>query len=404
MNGEETSQLKPKLVPCKKWLLFSRKDGNIYCIGNEKTGDFVQVPEDQLEVIEAVINLFDGKHSLGEIHEHILQTMDLDVPVDQIFKVFRDANLIENFPKENPDEFQRTSTILLSKDLGQLFEKKLSKKVFYSIFFLSVLLIIVGTGTFITKVGYTIFSLEAYYLIGDSTAIGFLISFIIIYASSFIHELGHIIVAWYVGVPPREIRVLLYLGVFPMLFVNIPNIYTASRRHRILIAIAGMYTNIVLASLASLLLIAFEQNMIAYQLLVYTALFNFITPIFILNPFLPGDGYFLAVNVFKTPNIRREAFKRLRRIRETKWSKGDIALIAYGTVSILMSAYFFYWFLEWFSLALLETVATLSLLSTLADYLLLAIKIAFFSLMIYSTIKTITLTLNRKRGRSSSEF
>lgn len=403
MGAEESvDDFKPKLVPCKKWVLFSRKDGDIYCIGNEETGDFVKVPSDQLSVIESVIKYFDGEHPIRWIHEHIAKTMDLDVPVDEIFTVFRDANLIENWPKENPDEFQMTSMTLASKNLGWLFESrpKLSQKVFYPIFFSSALLVIIGTSIFIIMFAHLLFSQDVF-MIEESTAVGIMFSFVIIYVSSFVHEIGHIIVAWYFGVPPKQLRILLYLGVFPMLFVNIPNIYTASRRQRILIAVAGIYTNLVIASIASLLLLIFDPSTIFYRFLKQIATLNFITPFFILNPFLPGDGYFLAVNLFKTPNIRKDAFGKLRKMRSVKWTKRDLVLLAYGVLSIALSAYFFYWFLEWFTLALVETIYTIPSLYTVSDYVLVIIKLAFFVLMLYSSLKTIHLMVRRIKRKTS---
>lgn len=399
MNTEKIDEnFKPILVPCKKWLLFSKEDEDIYCIGNEKTGDFVKVPSDQLLVIEFIIKYFDGKHSIQWIREHLRKSMDLDAPIDEIFEVFRDANLIENCPKENPNEFQITSITLASKNLGSFFEArpKLSGKIFYPIFFLSMLSVIFGFGIFVTKYSHLFYSSNIF-MIEQSTAIGIMFSFMIIYVGSFIHEMGHIITAWYFGVPPKQIRILLYLGLFPMLFVNIPNIYTISRRQRIFIAIAGIYTNLVIAFVAAILLFVSNLPPLMHQFLIQIMFLNIITPLFILNPFLPGDGYFLAVNIFKAPNVRKDAFTKLRKLHKIEWSKRDVILIAYGAISIFISVYFFYWFLEWFASALIETLYTLNMLSTPSDYLLLGVKVLFFGVMTYSFMKTVNLIIGRVR-------
>lgn len=391
---------KPKLVKCEKWLLFSRKNGDIYCIGNDETGDFVKVPGDEVAVIESVIHYFDGKRSIKWIHDRILETMDLDVSVGRIFEIFRKANLIENSPSENPDEFQITSTMLIRKNLRALFKghPRLTGIIFYPIFLLGTLSTILGLGLFILN--YNNFHSADIFSIEESTALGIMVSFIIIYASSFVHEMGHVITAWHFGVPPKEVRVLLYLGCFPMLFLNIPNIYTISRRRRIFISLAGVYTNLVVASLAALFLFIFKPAPLIHQFLIQITLLNIITPIFILNPFLPGDGYFLAVNAFKTPNIRKHAFEKLRKLFRAEWSKKDILFIAYGLISISISAYFFYWFVTWFSFALIETLSTLYTLSTLTNYLFLGLKVAFFGLMLYSCVKTIYNMMQRSRKPS----
>lgn len=399
MTHEKIDQnFKPQLVRCKQWRLFSKKDRDIYCIGNEEKGDYVIVPSDQLQTIKRIIEYFDGEHSIKRIHEHVSKTMDLDAPIGEIFRVFRDANLIENCPKENPDEFQIASTTLASKNLASFFEAqpRLSGKVFYPVFFFSVSWLVLGLGIFVTSYG-RVFSFSDIFIIEESTAIGIMISFVTIYVSSLIHEIGHIITAWYFGAPPKQIRVLLYLGLFPMLFVEIPNIYTLNRKQRILIALAGIYTNLMIASIAVLLLFVFVFPPSSRHLLIQIMFLNIITPLFILNPFLPGDGYFLLVNIFKTPNIRKDAFGKLRRIHKTKWSKKDVILVAYGATSLLVSAYFFYWFLEWFVSALIETLYTLHTLSSLVDYLLFGVKVTFFGLMMYSSVKVIALIIGRMK-------
>jgi putative peptide zinc metalloprotease protein len=387
---------KPKLAKSKKWLLFEKKDGDVYCIGDESTGNFVKVPEDDLQIIEEVIKYFDGEHSIQWIHDHLIKKMDLEVPVDSVFEVFRKANLIENSPSENPDEFQITSATVIRKELD-FFKSapKLSGKVFFPLFYSTIIMLIAALVLLAIDFGGFMQVSSSYYVIAESTTLGMIISFAVIYLCSFIHESGHLFVGWFFGTPPREVRVIMYLGILPMLFLEIPNIYTLTRRRRIIIALAGIYTNLVTAAVAIITLFAFKSAPVVQQLLADIALLNLIIPFFILNPFLPGDGYFLAVNILKTPNIRRHAFERLRAAFKMKWSKQDALFICYAVISVLISAYFFYWFIAWFLSSIVETYTSLYMLLTFTDFLLLGLKVSFISLMLYSTVKTSSSLLRR---------
>ncbi len=127
----------------------------------------------------------------------------------------------------------------------------------------------------------------------------------------FIHELGHAVVCKRVGASCKDAGILVSFGMLCP-YVDITDAWKiGSKHHRIGIALAGIYTECVLASAAAVIWLSTHPGWIhevALQtLLVCTAT----TVLFNANPLMKYDGYFVLCDLLNTQNLRDKSFESL---------------------------------------------------------------------------------------------
>ncbi len=125
-----------------------------------------------------------------------------------------------------------------------------------------------------------------------------------------LHEAGHAILASAGGIYPRRLFVRLYMGVWPVISIQLPGLYTLPLRWRVAAIIAGPLMNLALANTFWLLgaLLAATPTIRTFWFTL--AILNYL--LFILNclPIAPLDGYYaLSQGLFKELDIRQQAWK-----------------------------------------------------------------------------------------------
>jgi len=121
-----------------------------------------------------------------------------------------------------------------------------------------------------------------------------------------LHELGHALATKSYG---REIH---YMGIgwywlSPIAFTDTSDMWLSTRKSaRIFVNLAGIYTDILVGGIASLLIYIIPNGYIQAFLWLF-ALFTYIHAFRMLNPLQELDGYYVLVDLFDRPRLRQSA-------------------------------------------------------------------------------------------------
>ena len=129
-----------------------------------------------------------------------------------------------------------------------------------------------------------------------------LLTYVLLLASAFFHELGHAAAGRYGGARPGRIGVGLYL-IWPAFFSDMTDSYRLDRRARLRTDLGGVYFNAVfiLACAAGYRLTGFEPILTAIVL-------QHLLIVYQLLPFLRLDGYYVLSDLIGVPDL----FSRIR--------------------------------------------------------------------------------------------
>ena len=118
-----------------------------------------------------------------------------------------------------------------------------------------------------------------------------------------IHELGHGLTCKHFGGEVHEVGVML-LVFTPYFFVNVSDSWVMpDRNKRILISAAGIYVELVLASLATFLWAVVQPGPVQQVLWNIMVIASISTLIFNANPLMRFDGYYIMTDWIEVPNL-----------------------------------------------------------------------------------------------------
>ena len=127
------------------------------------------------------------------------------------------------------------------------------------------------------------------------------------------HEFGHGLSCKHFGGECHEIGVML-LVLTPCLYCNVSDSWMLPNRwHRAAIGAAGMYVELVLASIATFVWWFTEPGPVNYVCLNVMFICSVSTLMFNANPLLRYDGYYILSDVMEIPNLRQKASTILSR-------------------------------------------------------------------------------------------
>ena len=122
-----------------------------------------------------------------------------------------------------------------------------------------------------------------------------------------IHELGHGLMCKHFGGECHEIG-FMFLVMMPAMYCNTSDSWTLPNKwHRIAIGAAGMYVEIVLASIATFIWWYSQPGPLHYLALNVMFLCSFTTLVFNANPLLRYDGYYMLSDYLEIPNLSQKA-------------------------------------------------------------------------------------------------
>jgi putative peptide zinc metalloprotease protein len=136
-----------------------------------------------------------------------------------------------------------------------------------------------------------------------------------------LHEFGHGLTCKHFGGECHEIGVLL-LVLTPCMYCNVSDSWMLPNKwHRMAIGAAGMYVELVLASLCTLVWWFSEPGFLNYLCLYIMFISSVSTVVFNANPLLRYDGYYILSDGLEIPNLKQKADAVLQRTLAW-WSLG----------------------------------------------------------------------------------
>jgi putative peptide zinc metalloprotease protein len=124
-----------------------------------------------------------------------------------------------------------------------------------------------------------------------------------LFLSLMIHEAGHAFTAKAFGYEVRRAGVG-WFWIGPMAFVDTSDVWLASRKQRLLVALAGPYATILFAGTCAIVGLVWSAAAPACLVL---ALSSYISVFTNLNPLIELDGYYVLVHLTDRPNLRMKA-------------------------------------------------------------------------------------------------
>ena len=135
------------------------------------------------------------------------------------------------------------------------------------------------------------------------------------------HELGHGLSCKHFGGECHEIGIML-LVLTPCLYCNVSDSWMLpSKWRRAAIGAAGMYVELVLASIATFVWWFSDPGMLNHLALRVVFICSVSTVLFNANPLLRYDGYYILSDLSEIPNLRQKATTILNRIM-SRWCLG----------------------------------------------------------------------------------
>jgi putative peptide zinc metalloprotease protein len=136
-----------------------------------------------------------------------------------------------------------------------------------------------------------------------------------------LHEFGHGLSCKHFGGECHEIGVM-FLVLTPCLYCNVSDSWMLPNRwHRAAIGAAGMYVELVLASICCFIWWFSEPGPLNYICLNVMFISSVSTVMFNANPLLRYDGYYILSDILEIPNLRQKASTILNR-KLGKWCLG----------------------------------------------------------------------------------
>ncbi|HWB12902.1 MAG TPA: hemolysin D [Pirellulales bacterium] len=136
-----------------------------------------------------------------------------------------------------------------------------------------------------------------------------------------IHEFGHGLTCKHFGGECHEMGVML-LVLTPCLYCNVSDSWMLPNKwHRAAIGAAGMYIEIVIASICTFIWWSTEPGMLNHLCLSTMFVCSVSTLMFNSNPLLRYDGYYILADLIEIPNLRQKATDILNR-KMGEWCLG----------------------------------------------------------------------------------
>jgi putative peptide zinc metalloprotease protein len=136
-----------------------------------------------------------------------------------------------------------------------------------------------------------------------------------------LHEFGHGIACKRFGGECHEMGVM-FLVLTPCLYCNVSDSWMLPNKwHRVAIGAAGMYVEILLASICTYLWWFSQPGMLNYLCLNVMFVCSVSTVLFNANPLMRYDGYYILSDIAEIPNLRQKASTILSR-KMSKWFLG----------------------------------------------------------------------------------
>ncbi len=317
-----------------------RYQGRVYWVVKEPVGlNYFRFEEEEY----AILNMLDGESSLDEIVERFEaefppQTIRVE-ELQQFIGMLHKSGLVTTAApgqghqlRKRRDEKRRKqvlgtfTNVLAIRFKGIDPERILTRMYPYVRWFFSkpatiINLCLAASALLLVAVQFDVFqsrlpSFDTFFAAQNWLWLGLVLA-----CTKIIHEFGHGLSCKHFGGECHEMGVML-LVLTPCLYCNVSDSWMLPNRwHRAAIGAAGMYVEIVIASICTFLWWFSEPGPLHYTCLNIMFVSSVSTILFNANPLLRYDGYYILSDVLEIPNLRQKASSIVTR-KLGKWCLG----------------------------------------------------------------------------------
>lgn len=188
---------------------------------------------------------------------------------------------------------------------------------------LSVLVFLAGLGVFLLNWPRIEPSLSGFFTLPNLALV-----WVLTLGVKVVHEFGHGLTCKHYGGEVHEMGAMLMVF-SPFLYADVTDSYLfASKRQRILVSAAGIWIELVIAALATLLWAVAQPGptqQLLFNLMLITSVW---TVLFNANPLMKFDGYYILMDLLDVPNLRAKAQRCTRELFRRFWFGRDGGLKA----------------------------------------------------------------------------
>ncbi|ETT59685.1 peptidase [Paenibacillus sp. FSL F4-0122] len=258
----------------------------------------------QMKVTEKILTIFncmDGKKSLLEISEQLLEKYEVAPRLEELQYLLEHLLTEKGIVVGSEKIAEHSSAIRFRTPLLNASRLEGCSQPFQHLFSLKGICIF-GVLMSIALYNYIInLSLSA-----NKADLGsylfWIITFFMILFSAIFHEFGHTVAAFKYNVKPRDMGIGLFF-LAPVLFVDLSDAWKASRKERVVIDLGGIYFQLWIFIIYELSSIITGSNILftANHFILLSIISN-------LNPLLRLDGFWVLTDILGIPNLHTRTF------------------------------------------------------------------------------------------------
>ncbi|MGI6815464.1 hypothetical protein ACFX5L_11325 [Bacteroides sp. KG123] len=212
------------------------------------------------------------------------------------------------------------------------------------------------------NIGFFIQQEELLYSLQDLNLYDLVAVLLIFLFSSLFHELGHASACKYYGFDANSIGFGVYINI-PVFYADVSAIWGLSRKDRLVVNIGGIYFQSILLAIACIIYFSTGSALMKYFIILTNI--NFL---FVLNPFMKFDGYWIVSDLLGVPNLRQRTIEtmfyclqtpKLRKKQEKPFllsmnNPAKFLMIFYAILVNLFMVFFFCYFLPKFIISYIK--------------------------------------------------
>lgn len=208
-----------------------------------------------------------------------------------------------------------------------------------------------------------------------------------------IHELGHGVACRRLGVPVGDVGIFFFCGM-PCPYCDVSQVWQLdSRLRRAVVMMAGVYLELVVASLATLIWWLCPSGPLHFIAINTMVLCGASAIVFNINPLMKLDGYYVLSDLLGTPNLRRQASLawetlvlsrfagRVARRAPLTWLSAFLTAYHLGStayrfmiavvIAMVVMSVLGEWDLWWLGAGLISMIVTMSIFQFLRGYFMI---------------------------------
>ncbi len=339
-----TADASPRPVerPClvegtSAWVLFpaTRHQDAVYVLGSPERDRYLAVPAPALRPITKVLEYFDGTRSVSEIQQQAGGVLGVRVNVSGLCEKLDEAGLLTS-AGERPGDVTRLSAAFVDTTLPRwaLATAAIPRAVTVAVGVAAAAVCLWAAGLVVVQ-GVPRLAPGA---LPGSRGAAFLTALVVYVSAIGVHELAHVWAATFSGLRSVRLKVLLYLGFLPLVAVKFRGLYTLPREGRLLVWGAGIFANLTLAALVTIVRSAGVLPEPYVPVADTILLVNGLVALFNLCPFLPTDGYYIACTLLRQFNVRTRAYFTLAdlvRLKRGRALSPWVVIYLVATIAVL---------------------------------------------------------------------